>query len=359
MSGGLPIVCLSALSGCHGQATAPVFEPRLDVGEPDLMIGSEDGPGPVFGTITDVIVRPDGSLLVADRVGAQVWHLNGAGEPISVFGGPGAGPGEFATPTELAWLSEDEYVVLDVDRFKLTVVKVGAAEQSYAGEIGMRFQALHVCASRGDIVLDPFTADFALVRIDRGGSVLATYHALDGPGDPGLPPESAEYVRERMGIGIPVCMDEGEVDFVPEWGAVARGFDRNGDELWAHELRDHLTLGWTFGDSPYPQVSLPPEGWVHHAVSAHRLDGDLLMVQFQEYGEGKGGRVDDPTEVRLIRPSDGAEARFERSLPTLAHADGPESWWWSNLPYPRLLRMSLRVSQARGGRPDEGAGGER
>jgi len=349
---------VSVLAGCQEQATAPTFAPRLEVGAPDLIVGSENGPGPVFGTISDVVVRPDGSLLVADRVGGQIWHLSGEGDVVSVFGGKGDGPGEFATPTEVALLSEDEYVVLDTDRFKLTVVRISGSEQSYAGEIGVHFQAMHICASSGDLVLDGFTADYALMRIDREGSTLASYADLKDMGDPALPPESADYIRERMGIGIPICLASGEVDFIPEWGAVARGFSRGGEELWTHELRDHLTLGWTFGDSPYPEVSLPPDEWVHHAVAAHRLDADLLMVQLQAYGEGKGGRMDDPTEVRLVRLSDGAEARVERSLPTLAHADGPMSWWWSNLPFPRLQRMPLRVTETQDGQPDEAEGGE-
>ncbi len=116
--GGLLSCFLVGLGGCQEPEAPTAFAPRLEVAEPIRVVGTEDGTGPLFGSINDVMVRGDGSLLVADAISAQVWHLREDGGLIGVFGGRGDGPGEFATPTELAALGEDEYVVLDVDRFE-------------------------------------------------------------------------------------------------------------------------------------------------------------------------------------------------------------------------------------------------
>jgi len=336
---------LVPLGGCEGRQAPTAYAPRLEIGEPSRVIGTEDGAGLVFGSINDVIMRPDGSLLVVDAISAQIWHLRENGELIGTFGGRGDGPGEFATPTEIAPLGEEEYLVLDTDRFELTVVHIEGSEQSYVGTIRMPFQALHLCGSGEAVVVNPYDSGHALVRIDREGSELTSYLPLAELGGSGPTAEARAYVSTRMGIGIPLCRGSGEVDYVPEWGAVVRGFRADGNPDWVHELKAHLTLAWDLGTSGRPEVSLPEEGWVHRATSAHALGPDLIMIQLQQYGEGHAGRVDDPAEVRLVRPSDGAEARIEQPLPTLAVSAGEASWWFSNLPYPRLIQMSLEVVQ--------------
>ena len=87
----------------------------------------------------------------------------------------------------------------------------------------------------------------------------------------------------------------------------------------------------------------------HRGVSIVPIGEDLLLLQFTAVGDDVGGPDNDPIELRLVRPSDGAQMRLERTLPTIAHVADGMAWAWSNDPYPRLLRMSLEVSISPGG----------
>jgi hypothetical protein len=57
----------------------------------------------------------------------------------------------------------------------------------------------------------------------------------------------------------------------------------------------------------------------------------------------RGSRDADPIEVRVIRRSDGAQARIELTLPRLAYIDKGEAWSWSNVPYPHGARIPFRI----------------
>jgi hypothetical protein len=115
---------------------------------------------------------------------------------------------------------------------RLTVVRIEGEEHQYVGAIPMPFQALHMCTMSGEVVVNAFGADHALVRMNRDGSELASYLPLTDLSGSAPTPEARAYVGERMGIGIPLCRGSGNVNHVPEWGAVVRGFGADGVEEW-------------------------------------------------------------------------------------------------------------------------------
>src|SRR5688572_4744287 len=74
-SAGVRIVQYSAMP-----SNLPVW--RL-ASSPDLRIGAADGPGPdVFGSITDLAVRSDGSLIVADGRSFQIKAFDSSGKSL-------------------------------------------------------------------------------------------------------------------------------------------------------------------------------------------------------------------------------------------------------------------------------------
>jgi hypothetical protein len=164
-------------SGCSSPAADREFTPTVDVGAPILTIGVDNEPGVVFGSIGDVAVRADGSILVVDPISARIWHLNAQGTLITSFGGRGDGPGELQSPIEIAFVDSNEYVVLDVDRFRLTRVRIRGTAHEYAGDIPIPFQALHLCSQGEELVLDPYAGANALTRIDLNGRVIVTVPA--------------------------------------------------------------------------------------------------------------------------------------------------------------------------------------
>lgn len=94
--------------------------------EPDLRIGVESGNELLeLGEIGDIAVADDGTILVLDWGASVVRSFDHDGNPLSVTGGSGSGPGEFSTLVRRIVLGPDEtYWVPDrsnvrVSRFSL------------------------------------------------------------------------------------------------------------------------------------------------------------------------------------------------------------------------------------------------
>ena len=89
---------------------------------------------------------------------------------------------------------------------------------------------------------------------------------------------------------------------------------------------------------------MPESGWFHRAVGAVRVRDDLILVQYQELGAEVGARDNLATELHFIRPTDGAQARVTRPLPTIAHVGDGFAWAWRNVPFPQVVRMGLDIT---------------
>jgi hypothetical protein len=71
--------------------------------EPALRIGRMDGAGPeVFGRVSALEVR-DGRIYVLEGQAREVRVFDATGAHVHTFGGSGSGPGEFGSPTGLAF----------------------------------------------------------------------------------------------------------------------------------------------------------------------------------------------------------------------------------------------------------------
>jgi hypothetical protein len=78
---------------------------------PDLRIGAADGPGPdVFGRVTDLAVRGDGSLIVADDRSFQIKAFDSSGKSLWSAGRAGQGPGEFRNLRTVVATSGDSVI---------------------------------------------------------------------------------------------------------------------------------------------------------------------------------------------------------------------------------------------------------
>ena len=331
------------LISCSPAATDREFTPVAEVGAPIVTIGVEDGAGVVFGSIGDVAVRADGSILVADPVSARIWHLTEQGTLIASFGGRGDGPGELQSPIEVALLPSNEYVILDADRFRLTRVRIRGTEHEYAGDIPIAFQALHLCSQGDELILDPYAGAHALTRIDLNGTVITEIGPLPVDLDPSFGEDGQEFLRNRLGTGVPICSANGDVAFLPEWDPTIHVFARDGVQESVHTLSPHTTLEWRVGDAGRPDPVLSPEGWVHRAVSFNPMGTEFLVAQLAAFDGSRGSRDADPIELRVIRRSDGGQARIELTLPRLAYIDNGEAWAWSNVPYPHVVRIPFRI----------------
>ncbi len=111
------LITALGLSGCaQDDAAAPAGTvPRHELGEPEAVSGD-------FGSVSDIRVRRDGSLLVADGTGGELVLLDLDLGTRTVVGGRGEGPGEYQAPTRIWPLPGDSTLLLDASNNRVTVL---------------------------------------------------------------------------------------------------------------------------------------------------------------------------------------------------------------------------------------------
>ena len=336
------VLAASFAFACQGDTPGSDLTVTLEVGPELVVAGTMDDAGHIFGSISAVVVRDDGSVLVADRTASEIVHLSPSGEILAVVGGPGEGPGEFNHPVAIALFGADQYLVIDSDVIEATLMRIEDSTHSYLRKLDLGHQTVHGCGWDREVVFDPYWGDAALARLGAEGGAADWFGELLEVPDAGLSARSVESLRARFGLGYPLCGPEGVV-FVPEWGNTIEGFSWQGEERWSVEITPHNTFAWEVGDGGRADVRLPESGWFHRAVGGVLVDRDLVLVQYQELHEEVGARDRPPTEVRFVRPSDGSHAAVEAEIPVIAHLGDGFAWGWRNLPFPQVVKFELRI----------------
>lgn len=165
------------LSGCaQDDVAAPAGAvPRYELGEPEAVSGD-------FGSVDDIRVRRDGSLLVADRTSGELVLLDPDLRTRTVVGGRGEGPGEYQAPSGIWPLRGDSTLLLDVGNNRLTVL---APDLSFGATRPM----LEIDPAGGILVLNPRATDGSgRMYTTNGFSMnLPGARAGDGSGSDSIP----------------------------------------------------------------------------------------------------------------------------------------------------------------------------
>ena len=141
-AGVIQAAILATLLGCSGDSDAGPMAEVVDsagarivtydlsdvsvptywtVGEHDLEIGVADGAGEyTFSRISDVGLSHDGSFVVSDALSQEIRVYDTNGAYVRTLGGPGEGPGEFATAPLIAGLSGDTVFAWDSRSRRIT-----------------------------------------------------------------------------------------------------------------------------------------------------------------------------------------------------------------------------------------------
>lgn len=104
-----------ALSGCldpggSGSGRIDVEDlAQVSVSE-ELRIGSLEDPTKGFSRISDVLVTPDGSVLVLEGADAEIRKYDTEGRLTRTFGGEGSGPGELSRPGSFGVVNDTLWV---------------------------------------------------------------------------------------------------------------------------------------------------------------------------------------------------------------------------------------------------------
>lgn len=165
--------------------------------DPSLSIGAMEGdPAVQFAGIIDAGRLSDGTIVVADGRSAELRYFDRGGAPIATAGGEGEGPGEFRTIERLVVTPEDTVWVYDFALQRFTVVDAHGAlvrvvpldrpppALGFAGRLadGTLLMGQYWGAGEAGAALpEGLRRDSAaLVRFDRGGSLLDTIGRFPG-----------------------------------------------------------------------------------------------------------------------------------------------------------------------------------
>lgn len=275
----------SILDKTHGKSVWRVRE--------DIRIGTAHGDVAYqFASIADLEVDMAGRIYVLDRQYGQIKVYGRDGGHIRTMGGVGRGPGEFQTPTALAWGPDSAIWVMDRGRPGIVVLdREGRELSSYP-------QPAH----RGHVRPGQFA-------VDAGGRV---YSALN---------LSLRGVFPRYGITRFDTSGQEEVDTIrlPEhevavWTVEERRSDGGSSmsvvvpytptPLW--QLDGEANLWFAMSDE-YRVVQIGPNGdtlrVVERDVSPQEVsteERDAAIRGLQSFAE-RGGRV-DPSEIPTKKP---------------------------------------------------------
>lgn len=103
----------------------------------------------LFGMVTDLAVRPDGSVCATDMGFHQVVCLDGNGRVLFKSGRQGQGPGEFQVPYRIAALPDGSLLALDIGIQRLSRLDpAGKYVQSWP--VAMQFRQINAIRALSD-----------------------------------------------------------------------------------------------------------------------------------------------------------------------------------------------------------------
>ncbi|MEQ8329787.1 MAG: hypothetical protein RH859_04910 [Longimicrobiales bacterium] len=135
-----------------------------------------------FGTIQVVRELPDGTLLVADPLGGELYRVDMAAGTRRVIGAQGQGPREYRQPDAVWALPGDSTLLVDLGNGRLTVLAPD-----------LSFQRTRPIAQGGPPQPGTPMAIAIPQAVDGRGALY--FRAMGGGGPGGTPPDSAPVLR--------------------------------------------------------------------------------------------------------------------------------------------------------------------
>jgi hypothetical protein len=220
---------------------APALEWEIDTTNA-VRIGVMDGPEEyVIGRLAGILLRPDGSILIADGLARDLRLFDSEGNFVRRTGGPGEGPGEYASIDGLVLLGGDSVAVLS--GFQVNILD---PELRYIRRFNTRLAETQATP--------PFSSDILLDLTPDGQPVMADY-----------------LRRCDTGIGE-VCADSVAFFVTNADGETVAGFGQFPyNRTVSHEVRPGLST--SFGE-PHPQPM-----WTFHEGRLYFADARRFEVR--------------------------------------------------------------------------------
>jgi hypothetical protein len=139
---------------------------------PDLEIGQDEETGVHFAQIDGVAADANGRILVIERRPPELKRFSGAGDPGTVLGSAGDGPGELRGAVLVPTGSRDSVVLYDASNSRLTAWPAGGERYSSVRQV--RWHPYRPLGLSGERVL----LQYHLLRLDDAGMHWENPHLI-------------------------------------------------------------------------------------------------------------------------------------------------------------------------------------
>ncbi len=350
----LRLVLLFLLMGCSGgssdQASSLYSEGKVPIAGnlvpdgtlPLVTIGVIDGDDEqTMGEITDMVITPDGGVIILDRLGPDLRWFGPDGRFRGRTGNRGRGPGEFLEAFDLLIGQEGEILVVDGPLRKTAVFATGPegltlVEARPLGRWGNQLCVLDSGLLVWNIKLED---DAFLHRMNPNGETMLSFGELVRETPPEVVAATGRDASTVQNHGHLWCDPTEDMYYVLH-SAIPwlRAFDRSGTEVWRtvlsglHGVHQWVLEGGRVRTGPHPDLGYSDGGY-----ELFQWGADTLAVSI--------GRFDARTysfsyEVRLVRASTGEELERWRAPMIVSGMDDTRVYGYVNHPFPQIFIYS-------------------
>lgn len=305
---------LAVASKLAAQSEPPVLRLGPIRGSFGVQVGD---PHEELGTVTDVAQALDGSVFVLDAPNNRILVLDSAARFVTSFGRPGAGPGEFRTPTSLAFLPAQRSLwVLDQGLARVTVLSWDGKRLQHRRTLNTGPFVYDLCAIGARIVLyEPSDSDRPVIRlVDTAGVEQASFGVPFGrSGGPTM------QMAQRG--GLLACEPKGEaIALASKLTGELRLYSVRGELRWTEVVQGFLPVRLLVSATGFSVdvASTKPADLVDFLA----FSGDGAIVLQLERKSPPWSRSPIPglprRYTRLVSGGDGRELGADSTLPRMA-----------------------------------------
>ncbi len=299
-----------------------------------LQIGTLDGPGAVFGEVTDAASIRAGPIVLDGRLNTlQLFDHNG--RLSSTIARPGTGPGELARPVAVT-ANRDAVYVLDPGAGRVAVFAVKNDSVLYDRQLGIDFTGFDLCIV-GDTILVLGTREGATIHaISVSGAGQRSFGLPWGPGHPLLDRSlSRGYLACAPANPIVVAVSS----IVPE----VRAYRLNGDLEWTRRLPQFEVVDFRMNRDGSVTYRPGKAGYYDVVVGATAIDRHHFLIQYGSIREGASGHLDITDRRSIVFDSQGRAGPIQREVPRLLSVDQSIALAASEDPFPKLSGFQFSV----------------
>lgn len=296
---------------------------------PRLTIGVFDGPEALsFGYVRDVLLSPEGDVVVIDEMNPEVRLFNVDGRPIGDLGAVGRGPGEFVGAYAGGFDPRGQVHIVDVGNARISVFEFSDGRRAHISDQRLAERTYDVCLLGSRRYLLTPDGRALIDEIDAHGTIVRSF------GEPVLPTgslarEFGELPPTPLNWGHIVC-DNGSnsILFLSRYTGTIRAYTPEGALRWSSRIRNFAQV-----DMRRPRSGAPccvyyenaRTGTIQRVEAAAANDNGVLWITLHE--EEPGGR-NQRYLSRAVRITDGIEIPVANPISAIAITG-----YWQDRPY--------------------------